>query len=227
MKNMSLSVVIPAYNEEETIRDCVMDVLSMYPLAEVIVVNDKSTDKTYQILRSLQKSQSRIHIMTNRKNLGHGPSVIQGLAMAATRSDWVLYIDADRQIDLIDLRRYVDCDVVSGYRVNRQDKPFRKIVSFGLKMTNLLWHRKYIRDANCPFKLYNAWFLRRTINFLPDTAIVPIACLEVMARKYKWRAKEIPVLHHKYHTVRRGMLQTLNSKSIKFIWDAFKEITSL
>lgn len=221
----SLSVVIPAYNEEENIENAIVDVYKAFPLAEVIVVNDASTDNTLQILKAL--TLNGLKVLTNEKNMGHGYSVVKGLKAAKGR--FILYIDADRQISLLPFLGFETTfyDIISGYRVNRQDKLFRKIISFCLKTTNLLRHGYYIKDANCPFKMYKRSTLRPLLKILPPSNIIPIACLEVLARKNNLKTRTIPTLHHKYPKERKGFLQSINAKSLLFFWDAFKEVVKL
>lgn len=223
---MRLSVVIPAYNEEKDIKEAITDVMKEFPKAEIIVVNDASTDKTLSILESLQTEYLRI--LTNDKNRGHGYSVVRGLKAAS--GDFILYIDADRQISLktYGLYKYLShYDFVSGWRVHRSDKLFRKVISFCLKLTNVMFHRYYIRDANCPFKIYRNKSLQPLLDMLPKTYIVPIACLEVLARKHGFEPYTIMTPHHPYNGKRKGFLQTIDRKTIKFFSSAFFEVISL
>ncbi len=220
---MKLSVVIPAYNEEENIKDTVMSVNAKFPDAEIVIVNDASTDKTLDILNAIDLPN--LVIEENVRNLGHGRSVINGL-MAAS-GDYILYIDADRQIELENFIYSEKIDFIGGYRVDRKDKPFRLVITRLLKLTNLLRHGYYIRDANCPFKIYKRSSLQKLFEYIPKTEVIPIACLEVLARKHGLRTIEIPVYHHEYHAQRVGFLQTINRKSIAFCWKAFKEVIQL
>jgi glycosyltransferase involved in cell wall biosynthesis len=143
----------------------------------------------------------------------------------AATGDYILYIDADRQISL---ERFIPFgDVTSGWRVGRYDKPFRKVISFCLKMTNLFRYGYFIRDANCPFKIYKRTKIQPLLKELPVSYIIPIACLEVLARKHKLICSTIPTPHMPYKGVREGKLQSINRVSIKFFWDAFKEAISL
>lgn len=221
---MKLSVVIPAYNEEENIQQAVEDVKRVYPEAEIIVVDDASTDNTPDILIGLQSSG--VNILRNDRNRGHGYSVVKGL-WAAT-GEHVLYIDADRQIDITNLHSMdLEHDVFSGARVLRKDKPFRIVISYCLKITNLLRHGMYIRDANCPFKLYRREALRELLKDVPDTFIVPIACMEVIARKKGMKIDTIGVHHLPYRGIRKGFLQSFNLKMYRFLADAFFEVVKL
>lgn len=225
---MKLSIVIPAYNEEKDIEKAVMEVAKLSPAAEIIVVNDASTDKTLEILEFIKANYViNLKILTNMLNNGHGFSVVRGLKEAS--GDYILYIDADRQIGLDNLKQLEGekYDFVSGWRTGRQDKLFRKFISFCLKMTNLIFHRYYIKDANCPFKLYRRGALHALIDELPKSYVVPIACLEVLARKYKYKTVTIPTPHKPYEGERKGFLQILNLKALQFFSSAFFEIVRL
>ncbi len=226
---MKLSVVMPAYNEEKDIKEAVLDIMKNLPDAEIIVVNDASKDSTLSILKSIMRTN--MTIITNEVNRGHGYSVITGLKHA--KGDYILYIDADRQIKLEEYLFYEDLgymrinDFVSGWRIGRQDKIFRKINSFLLKMIILFRHGYYIKDANCPFKVYRRDKLLPLLELLPKTYIIPIACLEVLARKKGLKTFTIMTPHMPYEGERKGFLQILNISTLKFFGKAFLEIIRL
>src|SRR5258705_11772644 len=176
---MKLTVVIPVYNEEDNIRDAVVDVSKAYPDAEILVVDDASTDRTYQIL--MEMNTKNLRVIPNVKNEGHGFSVVR--ALKAAHGDHILYIDADRQIDLGNAFFTGEYDIISGQRIIRNDKPFRKFISFCLKLTIKLRYGYRVRDANCPFKIYKRSSLLPLLDKLPRSYVIPIACLEVLARK--------------------------------------------
>jgi len=195
---MKLSVIMPVFNEEKTI-SAVID--------EIIAVNDASTDATLKIL-------------TNKKNMGHAKSVIRGLK--AARGDYVLYIDSDNQIRPDSL----DYDFISGYRIHRQDKLFRKIVSFILKVIIFLRHGYIIKDANCPFKVIKRPQLTLLLKELPENCVIPSVCMEILARKRGMNVIEIPVYHFPYEN-RKGSLQSINKKSLTMFWKSFLEVIRL
>lgn len=218
---MKLSIVIPAYNEQDNITHAVAEVAIRFPDAEIIVVNDASTDATGQLLATMDLPQ--LKVITNIQNRGHGFSVVKGLRSAT--GDFVIYMDADRQIEPVECYAW---PLFSGVRVGRQDKFFRKIISFCLKMTILLRFGYYVKDANCPYKIYQRSKLIPLLDELPKTYIVPIACLEVIARKHKLLTATYATPHKPYPGgVRTGKLQSLNPVSLKFFWNAFQEIISL
>lgn len=224
---MNLSIVIPAYNEVDNIGDVLYEVRLWFPEAEIVVVDDASIDGTDILLKAVKKGSKdkNLKILTNSRNKGHGKSVIRGLKYA--HGDYILYIDADRQLGLNNFRILQNVDFISGYRAGRQDKLFRKLVSLCLKMTILIKYGYYIKDANCPFKIYKRSALKPLLCKVPKTSIIPIACLEVLARKANLRTKVIKTPHKKYDGVRGGFLQSINTKSMKFFYKAYKEITSL
>lgn len=222
---MNLSIVIPAYNEEDNIVDTLFEAHLWFPEAEKVVVNDASKDWTGEILTNIKRRDKNVKVLTNKRNMGHGKSVMRGLKYA--HGDYILYIDADRQIGLNNFRILQKVDFVSGYRAGRQDKLFRKIISFCLKSTIFFKYHYYIKDANCPFKIYKRSKLRPLLDQVPQTSIIPIACLEVLARKANLRTKTIRTPHKKYNGIRAGFLQSINIKSLRFFYRAFKEITSL
>jgi dolichol-phosphate mannosyltransferase len=222
MKN--LSIVIPAYNEEKTIYT-VLDQLHGFFCNidfEIIVVNDASTDKTLSILKKYQKETLYLKILNNKENLGHARSLLKGLKAAT--GEYVLYMDADNQI-LPTLYPSIYF-LTSGYRIHRQDKLFRKIISFILKMTILIRHGYYIRDANCPYKIFQRDCLRFLIDWLPENCVVPSIDLEILARKEGMSTVQFPVEHQPYEN-RQGTLQSLNKKSLTMFWNAFKEVWSI
>ena len=98
----TLSVVMPAYNEEGAIEDAVRDVwehvFPLVPDAELIVVDDGSRDRTGEILDRLAATEPRLRVI-HKANGGHGPAIRTGLDAAS--GEFVFLIDSDRQIPLI------------------------------------------------------------------------------------------------------------------------------
>ncbi len=94
-KKYSVSVLVPAFNEAETIADTLKHVfeINYKGIVEVIVINDKSSDDTLKIVCGLQKKYSRLIIIDNKKNLGKAGSLNKGLKIA--KGELVAVIDAD------------------------------------------------------------------------------------------------------------------------------------
>lgn len=162
----SLSVVMPAHDEEAAIATTVhsvVDALSKWVEDfEVIVVNDGSKDNTRTIVEEIVAEDSRVRIINHPVNQGYGAALVSGFE-AITR-ELVFFMDSDGQFDIADLERFFpfidEYDAVLGYRIDRQDRWLRKLNAWGWKMLVRLVFGLHVRDIDCAFKLYRACFFR-------------------------------------------------------------------
>src|SRR5712692_2393102 len=163
--NSGLSVVLPAYNEEQVIASTisgVLDVLSRWRLDfEVLVINDGSTDRTGAIAAAQALAHPQVRLITHPTNQGYGAALASGFA-AATKN-LTLFMDADGQFDIRDLQRFFPFingyDAVIGYRVDRQDSWMRKLNAWGWKCLIGWVLGIHVRDVDCAFKLLHTEFL--------------------------------------------------------------------
>lgn len=95
MKNIRLSVIVPAYNEEKTIKQILTSLLKQKKVYEVIVVDDKSKDKTGKIAKNI--SSKKLRVISHAKNQGKGKAIQTGLS--AVTGNYVLIQDADLEYD--------------------------------------------------------------------------------------------------------------------------------
>ncbi len=125
-----MSVIIPVYNEEESLEPLIHEVRSVLDLlgrnSEIIVVDDGSTDGTYPILRRLYRMEPRLKALCLKRNFGQTAAVAAGLAYA--QGDIILAMDGDGQNDPKDIPALLSkldegFDLVSGWRFPRMD-PF-------------------------------------------------------------------------------------------------------
>jgi len=162
----SVSVILPAYNEEAVIASTVATVLETLATwtsdFEVIVVNDGSQDATFAILESIAAAHPRLTIIHHVVNQGYGAALVSGFE--ASTKDLVFFMDADGQFDIRDLERFFpllqEYDAVLGYRFNRQDTWLRKLNAWGWKVLVGMVFGVFVRDIDCAFKLYPGKFLR-------------------------------------------------------------------
>jgi putative flippase GtrA len=163
----SISVVLPAYNEEQVIANTVFTVLHVLNAwrldFEVLVVNDGSTDRTGEIVASLAGAHSRVRLITHPTNEGYGASLVSGFA-AATK-ELTFFMDADGQFDIRDLQKFFPLidryDAVIGYRIDRQDSWMRKLNAWGWKHLIGWVLDVHVRDVDCAFKLLHTEFLHQ------------------------------------------------------------------
>jgi glycosyltransferase involved in cell wall biosynthesis len=156
----SLSIIIPAFNESLDLADSVNHVLDSLPTLvgkfELILVNDGSGDATGSIINKLAACHSSVIPVHHERNSGKGAALASGFRRA--RMDWLLFIDADHQIDITELRSFLDFvdgyDVIIGYRLDRKKDPLiRRILSKVFNRLIFMSLGVRTRDVNCPFKL--------------------------------------------------------------------------
>lgn len=156
-----LSVVIPLYNEEDSLRELHQQLRlalgRMNARYELIFVDDGSTDKSFNVLRDLKRNDRHIRIIRFRRNYGKSAALSVGFDKA--QGNIVYTMDADLQDDpaeLPALRRKLEegFDLVSGWKKRRRD-PFTKTIPsrFFNFITRLMTGIK-IHDFNCGLKAY-------------------------------------------------------------------------
>jgi glycosyltransferase involved in cell wall biosynthesis len=163
----SLSIVLPAYNEEAVIGTTLEQVLNVLTgwvrNFEVIVVNDGSTDRTGAIVSAIVEAEPRVRVVTHERNQGYGSTLADGFA-AATK-ELTFFMDSDGQFDMRDLGQLLffidEYDAVIGYRLHRQDTWVRKLNAWGWNVLIRGVLGVHVRDIDCAFKLFHTDFLHQ------------------------------------------------------------------
>lgn len=162
-----VSVVLPAYNEEQAIigtLTAVVGTLTEWGADfEVLVVNDGSADRTAELVVAYAARTPRLRLLNHSTNQGYGAALATGFA-AATR-DLTFFMDADGQFTICDLANLLihidEVDAVLGYRIRRQDPWLRLLNARGWGLLTRLTLGLRVRDLDCAFKLLRTDFLRR------------------------------------------------------------------
>lgn len=218
----SLSVVLPAHNEEHIIVRTVQDVSAILATwmndFEVIVVNDGSTDHTEALVSNLASSDPHIHLITHPVNRGYGAALVSGFA-AATK-ELTFFMDSDGQFTIQDLQSFfpfIDTyDAVLGYRLERQDTWIRKLNASGWKFVVRLMLGVNVRDIDCAFKLMHTQFLH-DYPLETQSALINAELLYKLTQS-KCTYKQIGV----HHLPRQGGQAT--GANIKVILRAFRDL---
>jgi glycosyltransferase involved in cell wall biosynthesis len=211
----SVSVIIPAYNEEADIEEAVSIVSRLTSKYikdyEIIVINDGSTDGTAEAIKRAAKHCKQLKVITHKKNLGFGIGFRNGIINAKKTYVTGFPADIDQSIEILSdlIRNRKKADIVSSYVTNFSSRPFiRKVFSKSfITLMNFVFHFN--------IRYYTGYFICRTdlvkkLKLIsPNTAVLA----EVKIRLIKQGSKfiEIP-----YETKLRqhGNVKALSLKNI-------------
>jgi glycosyltransferase involved in cell wall biosynthesis len=200
----SISAFFPCYNDEATIASMVDLVVATMERAgveaEVIVIDDGSTDGSAQVLKELAERQPLLRVVTHRENQGYGGALLSGFA-AATK-EWVFYTDGDAQFDPTELALLVprasdDVDVVQGYKIRRADGIVRTVVGRVYHRVVAIAFGLHIRDTDCDFRLIRRSKLDE-VELVHTTGVI---CVELVRKLQDAGARFTEVGVHHYRRV--------------------------
>ncbi len=194
-----ISVIIPVYNEEESLPPLFERLFSvmegMNRPYELIFINDGSRDKSLSILYALfQKHGGILRIIDFNGNFGQHMAIMAGFEKA--RGEYIITIDADLQNPPEEIPRLVEAldaghDVVGTVRVARRDPWMRKMASRIVNnITNRITGLK-LNDYGCMLRAY-----RRSIIEIINTSCETTTFIPALAQKFSLNPTEIPVGHN-------------------------------
>ena len=194
-----VSIVIPVYNEEESVLPLYQSVCRACELLrepyEVIFVDDGSRDKTFDILKGIHDHDGRVKVLSFRKNSGQTAAMAAGFEYAG--GDLIVSMDGDLQNDPVDIPRLLSklqegFDVACGWRKSRHDKFWtRRLPS---AVANWIIGRVTgvrIHDNGCSLKAYRASVIKSIALYGEMHRFIP-----AMATLAGARIAEIVVNHH-------------------------------
>ncbi len=164
----AVSIVVPVYNEEDSLPQLYREVAaamdSIGRNAELILVDDGSTDRTTRLAGEIAARDSRVLVILLRRNFGQTPALQAGIDQA--RGEIVITMDGDLQNDPADIPLFLEkleegCDIVCGWRKNRKDNLWhRKIPSWAANRLLRLMTGVNIHDSGCSLKAYRGSVIR-------------------------------------------------------------------
>ena len=198
MAELDVSVVVPVYNEEESISEMysqLTEVLSQLGRTyEILVIDDGSADRSYELLKELHEKDKHVRVIRFRRNFGQTAAFSAGFTHA--RGDVIITIDADLQNDPADIPKLLakideGYDVVSGWRIDRKD-PFisRRLPS--MIANRLISETTSVRlhDYGCSLKAYRSEVAKNVNLYGEMHRFIP-----AIASWMGTRTAEIPVNH--------------------------------
>lgn len=224
-----LTVVVPVYNEEKAIRDCVLEWSTALDALEIdyefLLLNDGSSDATPSTLDKLAKANAKLKVR-HKANSGHGPTILCGYLESAGK--WVFQTDSDRETSPESFglmwKARAQADYMQGYRVNRASSLFRKIITAGARFFVRILYGKGLRDINCPYRLMKGDWVRHSVAHMPENTLTPNVVLSGWAIRDRLRILEVPVSYRFRST---GEVSLHHFKLIKFVARALAQLLRL
>lgn len=197
-KTPHLSVVIPLYDESESLRELyakLQHALRKLSLrAEIIFVDDGSTDSSFAELKYLHSRDKRIRVIQFRRNYGKSAALSAGFERA--RGRYIVTMDADLQDDPEEIRNLIDelekgFDLVSGWKRRRKDRFIKRISSKIFNRVTSIFTGVRLHDINCGLKIYRRE-VTQTIRVYGELH----RYIPVLAQQEGFTLSEVEVKHH-------------------------------
>ena len=224
---IDLSIIIPAYNEEENIRplyDKLKKVLTnLKKTCEIIIVDDGSTDKTKEEIKKLK--DENVRLISFKRNLGQTNAINTGIK--AAKGSFMITMDADLQNDPEDIPKLIEeiekgYDVVCGWRHKRKDPLFKKITSLFANTLRKILTGEKIHDSGCTLRIYKRKCFDDVVLFGEMHRYIPAILKQKGYSIGEIKVKHNPRIHGKtkYGTTRllNGFLDLI---TIRFITNYF------
>jgi len=210
MKNIEgkkISIIMPAYNEEDRIVNSLKETIKTFDdfesNYEIIVVDDGSIDKTFELTKKFAQevNKHKIIVRRNRANYGKGRALFKGFRYAT--GDFIIFLDADMdlhpgQIDtFFDIMELTDSDIVIGSKRHPNSKLFyprdRRIMSAVYFFIVKMLFGLPINDTQTGLKLFKAPVLKKVFSEFISREFAFDLELLVMAHQFGYKIAEAPV----------------------------------
>lgn len=233
--NRKISIIVPAYNEAESIRELYEQIKESLNVCyknnqasdyEIWFVNDGSSDETEKVISLLCDSDDNVHIISFRRNFGKSPAL--QAAFRHVTGDVIFTMDADLQDDPAEFSRMIEkldegYDLVVGWKVNRLDPAEKRLPS---KLFNWVTSKSSgvrLHDFDCGFKCFSKPVVDSLDLYGELHRYVP-----VLAHRNGFRITEITVNHRKrehskskygFERYMRGLLDSLTTTFLLRYYD--------
>jgi dolichol-phosphate mannosyltransferase len=220
MHEPAVSVVVPLFNEEESmailqseLRDALKDLNH-----EVVFVDDGSSDRTVERIEPAQN----VRVVRFEKNAGQSAAIFAGLN--AARGATLVLIDGDLQNDPADIPRLLaeiasGADLVCGYRVKRQDTLVKRLTSRIANAVRSRYTKDGVRDTGCTLKAMRRECVSALLPFKGMHRFIP-----ALVKAAGYRLVEIPVSHRprrfgqsKYGLGNRALRATMDMFGVRWL----------
>lgn len=227
MNNLSIDIIIPAYNAEESIEKCILSIINQtYKNTSIIVVDDKSTDQTLKKLHELKnKYPSRITVLTQEKQ---GPSAARNLGLKHSKADFIGFVDADDYISnemysemIAQIDEETDLVICGRYDIDKNDNQLIRLPNTKHDNTNIASNQQIISLTTTFIwdKIFRKSIMdKNKINF-PEKIHYAEDC--TFLTKFKLHTRKCKILAKPlyYHTIqnKHSITNTCNEKWLHII----------
>ena len=198
-------IIIPTYNEADNVSKIIPEVLAQDEGFNVLIVDDNSPDGTAKLVKEMQRTDSRIHIIERASKLGLGTAYVAGFKYALSHGfDFVFEMDADFSHDpkmLVKLlTKAEDCDLVIGSRyisgVNVVNWPLRRLIlSYSANLYTRIITGLPVKDATAGFKCYRRAVLESfDLDSIKSNGYSFQIETNFLAWKHGFRVREVPIV---------------------------------
>jgi len=228
----SISIIVPVHNEELRVERGVSRICKYFEDKQydyqVIIAEDGSRDKTVELIKKMEKENSRIKVISSSNRLGKGKAISE--AMVRGEKDFVGYMDVDLAADPMEFERLLekieDYDIAIGSRLLRGNLPrikrpfYRTITSFFYsRFYRILFHNSII-DPQCGFKLFKKEIVSKLFSEIKTTGFAFDSEVIVKAFSLQFRIVEVPIVwsHEKASKLKVSEQIQQMGKELIMIW---------
>lgn len=194
MTSPSLTIIVPAYNEQEGIGSTLRELLTRFAQAEVLVVDDGSTDGTADEVRAI----SGVRLLRHEMNRGYGAAIRTGIRNS--RGELIAWYDSDGQHapesleSMLLVMQTEDLHAVLGARTaGSVVEPRRRLGKWVLSIIVQLAAGRRMPDINCGLRVFRREVIRRYTHLLPDRFSASITSTLLMIKR-GYRVRFVPVV---------------------------------
>ena len=196
-----VAVVIPVFNEEKLIGECINEWLNVLDSVnlnyEILIIDDGSSDATISIVERYGDNQD-IQVII-KQNEGHGPTILAGYKRAVGIAEWVFQADSDNEISPNQFSalwsRRQGQDAVIAWRQGRNQTTVRRLVTFFARVTTKVLFRCHLRDVNIPFRLIRSETLTILLEKIPSDTFAPNIALSGALSLMNYQVEELSLIH--------------------------------